>query len=123
MTEWESLPEEFKESSRQQARSTAQVLEVVGLSVRPADTGSSVTALTDDQVEVLAELAHERWTNERLQNGWRRGEPRDDDRRVHPDLVAWKELSEDRREIDRYLIRQLPRVLAASGQVLVQRRV
>jgi hypothetical protein len=122
MAEWESLPEEFKESSREQARSTAHTLESVGYVIRPADTGSGVAELTEDVVETLAKLAHERWTRERLQRGWQRGDTRDDDRQLHPDLVPWDELPEDRRDIDRQLVRQLPRILAASGQMLARRR-
>jgi hypothetical protein len=121
MSEWESLPEEFKDSSREQARNTAHALERIGYAIRPADTGLGVTALTDDEVEILSQLAHERWTRERLRNGWRYGDARDDDRRVHPDLIPWEQLPSDRRDIDRQLVRQLPRIVAASGQMLVRR--
>ncbi len=120
MAEWESLPEEFKESSREQARHTAHSLELVGYAIQPADTGPGITALTEDEVESLAELAHERWTLERRRSGWRYGDTRDDDRRLHPDLVPWQQLPEDRRDIDRQLVRQLPRILAASGESLVR---
>ena len=122
MAEWEDLPEEFRESSREQARDTARLLESVGYAIRPADTGSGVRKLTDEEVETLAELAHERWSRERLRTGWRLSGARDDDRRLHPDLVPWGELSEPRREIDRYLVRHLPRSLAVSGQMLVRDR-
>jgi hypothetical protein len=122
MAEWESLPEEFKESSRAQARDIARLLEFFGYVITPVDTGSAVAELRDDEVETLAEVAHQRWSDERLQSGWRHGGARDDDRRLHPDLVPWAQLPEDRREIDRHLIRGLPRILATLGQVLVRRR-
>jgi len=65
----------------------------------------------DALIEALAEREHNRWSAERLLAGWApAGEgPRDNARRLHPDLRPWAELGEEAREKDRGAV-------AASGQ-------
>jgi hypothetical protein len=69
---------------------------------------------TDDEVEVMARLKHDRWVAERRRGGRRPG-PRDPQRRTTPYLVPWEELAEEIREYDRLFVRQLPRLLASVG--------
>ena len=121
LVEWEDLPEEFKDSSREQGRHTRRHLAQIGYEPRPARRGLQGTQLTDEDVEILARLAHERWLDERRRRGWRFGSQRDDVRKLHRDIVPWEKLSDDRREIDRYMMREFPRVLASLGLVLVRR--
>lgn len=118
--EWDALPEEFRESSRAQARDAERVFGLAGYAIRPADEVSLPSKLTEEDVDALARLAHERWREERLLAGWRCGTARDDDRRLHPDLVAWAELAEDRRDIDRTLVRELVGTISASGRALTR---
>jgi len=47
--------------------------------------------------------------------GWRRGE-RDDERRLHPDLVPFDALDEPGREKDRDAVRAIPEVLGLAGR-------
>jgi hypothetical protein len=120
LVEWEELPEAFKDSSREQACHTRRLLAQIGCEPRPARRGLQGTQLTDEEVEILARLAHERWLDERRRLGWRFGSQRDDVRKLHRDIVPWEELSDDRREIDRYMMREFPRILASLGLVLVR---
>ena len=112
---WDELPEEFKESSRRHARDVRQLLASAGYTVVPVSTGGPGRTLSDAELERLAEQAHQRWVEERLNGGWRLGSERDDKRKLHPDLVPWAELGEDRREIDRHLLREWPTILRAAG--------
>jgi hypothetical protein len=76
----------------------------------------AVTApLEDAHVEFLAEAIHASWTNSRAESGWRYGEERDDTARTHPDMLSWDDLREQRREIDRTLVRATPVLLAEMG--------
>ncbi|MGD2175296.1 MAG: NAD-binding protein, partial [Candidatus Brocadiaceae bacterium] len=67
MVSWEKLPEWVKESNRRQADHIGAKLRRVGCDVRastewdPADF-----RFTEEEVEVLAEMEHERWMAERL---------------------------------------------------------
>jgi hypothetical protein len=120
MVAWEELPEEFRESSRGQARDTTRLLAVAGYVFEPAKAGAREPRLTEAEIETLARLVHERWYEERQRSGWKWGAARDDESRIHPDLVSWDELSEERREIDRHIVRGLPHALAVCGQRLVR---
>jgi voltage-gated potassium channel Kch len=117
---WSELTDEFKNSSREQARDVERMLAEIGYSLRPARVPKDPATFTDDEVERLAQLAHERWHDERLQGGWSLGDTRDDESLRHPDLVVWDELAEDRRAIDRYIVQGLGRAVAESGQELVR---
>ena len=114
---WNELPEEFRESSRRNARDVASILGSLGYQVRKARDGKE-SRLTDEDIEAFAEEMHVRWVAEREAEGWRTGPERHDDDRVHPDLVPWDRLPESRREIDRSLVRALPALLRDVGLVL-----
>lgn len=120
LVEWAVLPEEFRDSSREQARVTTTLLATVGCAIEDAEPGTQTAELTDAEVEQLAELSHERWLEKRLSSGWRHGTRTDEDHRLHPDLMPWDDLADDRREIDRHLARRLPSVLASLGRSLVR---
>ncbi|HJR06609.1 MAG TPA: TRAFs-binding domain-containing protein [Pyrinomonadaceae bacterium] len=69
---------------------------------RPIDT-SQIT-LSDDVLELtelLAKNTHEIWAQQRLSEGWRYGAERNDERREHPGLVSYEELSEVEKQYDR----------------------
>ncbi len=118
LTSWSELHDEFKLSSRRNAADISSVVATLGYNVRPASGQESSLVLTEDEIDVLAERVHERWVDERETGGWRRGAKRDDAERIHPDLVPWDDLPDDRREIDRQLLRKLPEVLEDVDLVL-----
>ena len=51
--------------------------------------------------EFLAENVHEVWSAQRIAEGWRYGEKRDDNARLHPGLLPYSELDEKEKEYDR----------------------
>ncbi|MEX2216139.1 MAG: RyR domain-containing protein [Phycisphaeraceae bacterium] len=77
-------------------------------------------SLTDEQVELLAEIEHGRWVIERTWLGWTLG-PRDDKKRQRPQLVGWHDpkLPESEREKDRQAVRRIPDILAAVGYEII----
>ncbi len=58
----------------------------------------------------LARLEHERWMNEKIEQGWRYGSVRDDIQKIHPSLVTYDKLSEKEKDKDRNTIHQIPQV-------------
>lgn len=90
---WQDLPETYIAANRAAADHRAIKL------WDAATSGLAGEAL----VEALAEAEHKRWCAERLLAGWApAGDgPRDNDRRLHPDLRPWAELDETAREKDR----------------------
>lgn len=113
---WRELSDEGRERNLRHADAIVAQLEAVGYRLGPLiDWGQPAHVLADDEVERMAELEHERWVAERLREDWRPGGVRDDEARIHPDLVPWQELPEDRREINRRLVRHRPQMLARIG--------
>ncbi|MFI4976841.1 MAG: RyR domain-containing protein [Caulobacterales bacterium] len=62
----------------------------------------------DAELEALAELEHERWMAQRRMDGWRwTDQPtKNETRRLHPSLLAYRELTDEVKEYDRANVRQ-----------------
>jgi voltage-gated potassium channel Kch len=114
MAHWEGLPEHLKESNRSQVADIGNKLRSINCAVVPT-TDAAPFAFRDDEVDRLARLEHERWLQERTQQGWRYGSVRDDQRKLHPDLVDWADLSDESAEKDRDAVQNIPRLLRAAG--------
>jgi hypothetical protein len=122
---WDGLAPTYKESNRDQARSILQALGAAGLTVRRLGTAASNTtsgpkSLSISLVEDLARGEHERWCIDRRRDGWKHGSVRDNEHRIHPDLLEWAQLSEDVREKDRQMVRNWSSLLAREGYEIVE---
>ena len=62
-------------------------------------------------LEELAACEHYRWMAARVLKGWSHGNPRDNARKLHPDILPYQDLSESTREKDRACVRALAVVL------------
>ncbi len=113
---WDELPESLRASNRAQADNVATKLAVVGRVLVP-DDGSAPDTFSEEEINLLGELEHERWTAERRAAGWTPG-PRDAHARTTPYLVPWDDLEESVRELDRQFVRSLPDILADAGLIL-----
>jgi hypothetical protein len=63
----------------------------------------------------MAQDEHKRWMRERLRDGWRYGEVRDNEAKLHPSLVAWEHLGEEDRQKDRDVLLNLPKLMEQIG--------
>src|SRR5262249_39805042 len=102
-----------------QAWDIGRKLALIGLSAVPGRGANGRITLTDEEVEMLAKVEHRRWMNERIAKGWRHYPLRDNIRKLHPDLVDWKRLSEGSREKDRSAVRDIPVHLAKAGLQII----
>jgi len=115
MQPWEKLNENLKESNRRQADHIPEKLRRVGCGFAPVVGKEPVVfEFTQQEVEILAEMEHERWVSERLLDGWIYGEKRDVENKVSPYLVPWNDLTDDVKEWDRQAMRGLPEFLAKA---------
>jgi len=113
MARWEKLPNYLKDSNRQQAEHIMKKLNRIGCTVhKVTDRGIRQITLTKNEVEIMAEMEHQRWNIERLFNGWELSERRDVTARTSPYLVPWIELTEDVKEQDRQMVCNIPELLA-----------
>jgi hypothetical protein len=109
---WEDLDEIYCESNRDQAAHILTKLAVVGCDLEPKPDEESVGAFkfTEDEVQLLAQMEHERWMAER-----RTKEP------DHPDLKPWVDLPEEEKEKDIQHIRSLSEILRGEKLQIVRR--
>ncbi|KAK7904971.1 hypothetical protein WMY93_017578 [Mugilogobius chulae] len=62
-----------------------------------------------------AEHSHEKWSAERVMLGWKYGDCVDEKTKIHPQLRAYKSLTEKEKEIYRYPIRESLKSMLAMG--------
>ncbi|MCA9270533.1 MAG: NAD-binding protein [Planctomycetales bacterium] len=112
---WHRLPEDLKDSNRQQADHIREKLRMVGCEIVPQPGfPPQMLEFTDDEVERLAEVEHRRWVDERKQAGWRYGPVKDVSAKINPHLMPWSELPESVRDTNRDAVRRTPLVLAKA---------
>jgi hypothetical protein len=118
MRPWDQLEEHWKDANRAFADGIGAKLESAGCVLVPApliDPSGPLFSFTDEEVEELAKLEHDRWAADRARAGWRHGPVRDNDKKVTPLLVSWEELPDTERDKDRDPVRELPVMLAYAG--------
>lgn len=85
---------------------------------QPSPIDTSHVALTGEireLTELLAKNAHDVWAQGRIAEGWRWGPRRDDDRKEHPSLVPYEQLSESEKNYDRSTAMETLRAITALG--------
>lgn len=121
---FEDLPPDIKRANVAAARRIPKIIALVGLKV--VDQGSTPLAEHNkarahllSHLEALAEEEHNRWMAERISEGWRYAEQRNDELYLHNCLLPYNELREPDKEKDRASIRNYPVVVNKAGYELV----
>jgi len=114
---WNELPEHIKESNRRQADDIGKKLKTVHCDMMPlTDWDAELFEFSPEEIEILARMEHERWLNERRNEGWTYDPgAKDLERKKSPVLLDWDKLSEDVKKYNREAIRSLPVFLAGVG--------
>jgi hypothetical protein len=113
---WDELLPAYKDSDRAQAQHIGVKLETIGCDLVPVDSVDlAAFEFTDSEVELLAQMEHDRWVDERRGAGWRSGEARDPVAMTTPYLVPWDELTEEIRDRDRETVHRIPGLVAQAG--------
>ena len=116
MRSWEELPEDMKYSNLSQARHIAEKLRLVGCGIAPKDSiFETLEGFSNEEIEYLSVVEHDRWMHERFSSGWKYGEIKNVDERISPYLVPWNELSEDVKDLDRNAVRNIAKLLDSVG--------
>lgn len=68
--------------------------------------------------ELLSHNAHEVWAQGRIEQGWRWGTARDNDAKLHPDLIPYEALTEQDKQYDRDTSISALKVITALGYIL-----
>lgn len=65
--------------------------------------------------EQIAENVHDIWAKGRMEEGWTYGEKRDDEKKHHPCLVPYSELSDSEKAYDRNTAMETLKMIVALG--------
>jgi hypothetical protein len=121
MRKYDELPADLKASNRAAARRVPELLRLINFVVeeqQPHENDSWVNPLKDTierHVDRLARGEHLGWCAERRDNGWTYAKERNNERKQHPLLVDWAQLTEADREKDRNAARSIPAWLKVAG--------
>ena len=117
MVSWDELPEGLRESNRRQADHDRVKLAAVGCVAKaPGDPELEPAELSDDEIEMMTRMEHDRWMAERLFEGWTYAPGEKTlEAKTSPYLVPWEELSEEVKGYDRNTVRALPQHFEAAG--------
>jgi len=114
---WEQLEEHFQESNRHAADHIPVKLRALGYLDAPLQPGPShTTEFSKSEILLLAQMEHSRWCAERWLNNWEYGPVRDNETKIHPDLVAWKDLPPSESVKDHEQIEAIPKILGVVGR-------
>jgi hypothetical protein len=112
---WKELPENLKESNRNQAEHIRFKLEAIGCDVAITnDWDAQPVTFSPEEVELMARMEHERFIEERLREGWKPGGSKNLNKKISPILAPWGVLPEEERDKDRNAVRDISLLLAAS---------
>ncbi len=105
------LPEFMKMSNRWRADHTPLLMELAGLHLAHGVQSPAVLELAPEQIELLSQLEHRRYTIERALIERRFGSTQ----RQSAGLPQWSDLSEDEKNWERKEAARLPEILAGLG--------
>jgi hypothetical protein len=113
---WEGVPETYRAANRAAADSALVKLWDMGWKPALGAKGTLEPPIDEAMLARMAELEHARWTAERLLAGWRPGATRDNRLMVHPNLVAWNDLTEELKSRDAAQVRAAALIARATNK-------
>jgi hypothetical protein len=120
MVKWEELPEELKESNRQQADHIGEKLKEMSCGIIPlTDWDEKLFEFTDAELEIMAKMEHDRYIFEREQKTWKKG-PKNIQKKKTPSLIPWEDMSPEMKGESREPARNLPFYLAEVGFKIIR---
>ena len=97
---WDRLTDDFKYSNIRQVLTIPEKLRAIGCYIDLADGKEQLESFTDDEREILSELEHDIWVEERLSRGWIYGLKLDRKNHISPNIAPWIQLEEKEKEKD-----------------------
>ena len=89
----------------------------------PKPINTEDVRLSEDILELCEKIAkntHEVWSANRMADGWTYGEKRDDEKKLHPCLVPYEELSESEKQYDRDTSMQTLKLVVKLGYKIIK---
>lgn len=120
--EFDDLSDDIKMANIDNAFHIPTKLLSIGYKMEPVEDGGipPLLNLTDNEVEAMAMMEHDRWSWERRLNGWTYNKVRNNDLKHHNCLVPYDELPPHEQEKDRIMVRFIPALLVDIGYLAVK---
>lgn len=116
ITHWEELSKEDKDANRKQAGRIHHLLKTFGYHISPLqDWNAREYVFPTENLEKMAQMEHELWCQWKQENGWKFGDQRDNDQKIHPDLIPWNMLPDTEKQKNFQFIKNIPEMLADLG--------
>lgn len=115
--DFDELPDTIKLSNIDNAYHIPTKLLAIGYGIKERERNEDVPLLylSDDNVETMSMVEHDRWSWEKRLNGFSYAPKRDDNLKKHDCLIPYDELTELEKEKDRILVRMIPSLLQDIG--------
>ncbi len=116
MKEWDSLRSDYQISNLDQANHIPAKLRKIGCRIVKLESGEIKEYLfSKDEIEIMAEMEHNRWWVDRSMAGWKYGKERDPEKKTSPYLIAWSKLPEETKNWTRSVVSRIPGLLKELG--------
>ncbi|MEN6290994.1 MAG: RyR domain-containing protein, partial [Methanobacterium sp.] len=112
---WDELNETLKSSYLMQAQHIPEKLQKLHYNIRKVNDEPKYFKFSDEEIEILAEMEHERWFREKMEDGWTYNHEIDNELKNSPYLVPWEDLPDNIKEFDRDSVREIPEILKKAG--------
>jgi hypothetical protein len=122
------LPAEIKGDNVAAAVRISEVLSLAGLQVvlreegatkEARETSAKIKAHLEHHLEILAEAEHNGWMDHKVENGWKYGEQRVNEMKIHNCLKKYNALDLTDKEKDRDAVRNYPEIVSKAGYTIV----
>lgn len=114
---WEKLSEEMKNSNRLQADHIGKKLKTIDCGIELfTETEKEPFQFTSSEIELLAEMEHRRFVEERTRRGWTYSpDSGNSKKKTSPFLIPYKDLTDEAKELNRNAVRSIPALLRLAG--------
>lgn len=119
---YNELSEDKKEQNRDNVRDIPYKLASVGYKIVPLDDRITPCQFSVYEMKILSSMEHERWMKQELDSDQKKLSEMGNEKKLDKNLVPWKELSDEEREKDRIMVRNIPTILASVGYMMVKIR-
>ena len=115
---YDELPEWAKEANRVNVRTIPHKLAAAGYIMIPSRSNQPALEFPGNDLEKLARLEHELWMKSKLNEEFKLGKPTKDDPKRNEYLVEWEQLPDGIKQIDRDMVKGIPRILSNAGYAI-----
>jgi len=116
---WKDLPPHIKDSNRYQADHYLIKLRAIGINLQKSKTTvKDYYQFNEHDIDILAEMEHNRWCAERWIVGWKYSEIKNKDKKESPVLLPYHAIPDEEKNKDKEFIRYMTKILGKLNFVL-----